>query len=71
MKWFSPTECGQLQTNRKALNAIVNDDSEDAKETSGKDSKLLAFTASHNDLDESYYSESSDDEDLEEVYKKF
>jgi hypothetical protein len=42
----------------------------DEEETSGKDSKLLALTASHNDPKESYYSEISDDEDLEEVYKK-
>jgi len=37
------------------------------------DPNFLAFTTSHSDPDESlsYYSESSDDENLEEVYKNF
>jgi len=63
-------DCGNLKHAKgKALNATLSNDS-DEEETPGKDSKLLAFTGSYNDPDESYYFESSDDEDLEEVYKK-
>jgi hypothetical protein len=55
---------------KKALHAILNDDSEN-KETLGKNPNFLAFIASHNDPDESisYYSKRSDDENLKEIYK--
>jgi len=63
--------CGNLeQAKGKALNTTLSDDSEE-EETPCKDPKFLAFTTSYNDLEESksYYSESSDEEDLKEVYK--
>jgi hypothetical protein len=63
--------CGNLEPAKgKALNTTLSDDSEE-EETPCKDPKFLAFTASYNDPEESksYYSESSDEEDLKEVYK--
>jgi hypothetical protein len=63
--------CGNLKQEKgNALHVTLSDNS-DNKETLGKDPNFLAFTASHNDHDESisYYSESSDDDDLKEVYK--
>jgi hypothetical protein len=66
------TDCGNLkQAQGKALNATLSDDSKEEEETSGKDPEFLDFTASHNDPEESksYYSKSSDDEDLKEAYK--
>lgn len=40
------------------------------EEILGKDSYIVIFIASHGDPNKSYYSESSNDEPLEEVYKK-
>jgi RNA-binding protein YhbY len=62
-------DCRNLkQAEKKALAATLNDDSE--KKTLGKDSKLIAFVASHIDPNESYYYESTDDETLVNVYRK-
>ncbi len=65
--WFWAHNLKQVK--KKALNATLKDDSEEEK-TPSKDSKLVAFVALHDDPNESYYSESSNEEDLEEVYEK-
>jgi hypothetical protein len=65
-------DCWNLkQAKGNALNTTLSDDSEEEEETPGKDPKFLAFTASHNHPEESksYYTKSSDDEDLNEAYK--
>jgi hypothetical protein len=66
--WFWAHNLKQVK--KKALNATLKDDSEEEK-TPSKDSKLVAFVALHDDPNESYYSESSDNDPLEKVYKKF
>jgi hypothetical protein len=63
--------CENLKQDKgKSLNTTLSDDSEE-EETPSKDPKFLAFTTSYNDPVESrsYYSKSSGEEDLKEVYK--
>jgi len=59
-------ECATLKKlKRKAINAILSDESEKEEETLDKE-KFIAFVAPHeeNEDSQSYYSENSDEEDM-------
>jgi hypothetical protein len=65
------TECANLKKQRgKAFNATFSDESEKEEETP-KEENFLAFVAPHEDKEDSqsYYSENSEEEDMQSVYQ--
>jgi hypothetical protein len=70
LRLWAYTDYGNLKQGKgKAYNATLNDESEE-EETSAQD-QFLAFVATHEDEEDCYYSEHSDEdrEELKEAYK--
>jgi hypothetical protein len=65
------TECANLKKLKgKAFNATLSDESEKEEETP-EEEKFLAFVAPHEEIEgsQSYYSENSEEEDMQSVYQ--